>query len=150
MTEFIQKIPQHWLSLELCQTIFDVAKSTNPDYFTQPISFHKRYEGRLEGILGSVQQTWDGKLLHPTILKAAASYLFKFIRLHPFHDGNKHFGVLFTHVFLQINGIDFTLPENDVYLLAVNIAKNQEKTDKELLDVCEQIIKENTKETSID
>jgi len=146
MIASIQKTPQHWLSLDLCRTIFNTAKSSDSDYFTEPAFFDDRYEGRLEGILGSVPQTWDGKLLHPTILKAASAYLFKFIRLHPFHDGNKHFGVLFTHVFLQINDVDFTLPENDFYLLAVNIAKNQNKTDEELLKICEIIIKENTKE----
>lgn len=104
--------------------------------------YDTRFPGKLEGILDSVRQTFDGKLLNTTILEAAAAYFNQLIRGHPFKNGNKRMAVLFTHYFLLAHSVDFTLSYNELFYFAVTVAKagelgiNSEKTR----DWCKTII----------
>lgn len=91
--------------------------------FDEPIPpFNTRYKGKLEGILNSVNQTFGGKYLNPTILDASASYFNQLIRGHPFQNGNKRVAVLFTHYFLLMNGLDYNLSYGEMFNFAVRIA----------------------------
>lgn len=85
--------------------------------------FNTRYPDKLESILGSVKQTFGDEYLNPTVLDAASSYFNQFIRGHAFLNGNKRCGVLFTHVFILLNDVDFTLTSNEMYNFAIAIAK---------------------------
>lgn len=44
---------------------------------------------QLQGILGSINQTFDGHELYPSITEKAAHLLYFIIKDHPFSDGNK-------------------------------------------------------------
>lgn len=150
MIKRILKTPQHWLTLELCRNIFNYAKEQNPKFIVELQSFDDRYADRLEGILGSVQSTWDGILFHETILEASASYLFKLIWLHPFSNGNKRIAIMLTHIFLIVHDIDFTLTENEMYALATNIVENnKDRSDAEILEACKKVIQDNTKDLKL-
>jgi prophage maintenance system killer protein len=63
----------------------------------------ERGEG-LEGILGTIEQTFGGEPLYPTVEIRAANLLYFIIKDHPFTDGNKRIGsFLFLH-YLDKNG----------------------------------------------
>jgi prophage maintenance system killer protein len=58
----------------------------------------------LEGILGNIEQTFDGQALYPSVEERAAALLYFMIKDHPFSDGNKRIGsLLFVH-YLDRNG----------------------------------------------
>jgi hypothetical protein len=51
----------------------------------------------LAGILGAIEQTFDGQPLYPTAQLRAAHLLYFVIKDHPFADGNKRIGTLWLH-----------------------------------------------------
>jgi prophage maintenance system killer protein len=66
--------------------------------------FGLEHSDGLAGILGNIEQTFDGKALYPSVEERAAALLYFVIKNHPFTDGNKRIGsLLFLH-FLDKNG----------------------------------------------
>jgi prophage maintenance system killer protein len=60
--------------------------------------FGREPSGGLAGILGNIEQTFDGKPLYPSVEERAATLLYSTIKNHPFTDGNKRIGsLLFVH-----------------------------------------------------
>lgn len=57
---------------------------------------------QLGGILGAIEQTFDGQPLYPTVQVRAAHLLYFTIKDHPFSDGNKRIGSL---LFLEYFGV---------------------------------------------
>lgn len=122
MIKALLKVPKIYLELSDCKQLFvDFHDLID---FEEPIpDFETRYEERLESVLGTVKQTFMGKLLYPNVLSCAAAYLVMLNRSHPFRNGNKRLSVLFTHIFLLYNGINLTVPEKEMFDLAIVIAK---------------------------
>lgn len=54
--------------------------------------FGQERNEHLTGILGSIEQTFDGQPLYPSIEEKAAHLLYFVIKGHPFADGNKRIG----------------------------------------------------------
>ncbi len=65
--------------------------------------FGQDHEKRLAGILGAIQQSFDGKPLYTGIEEQAAHLLYLIIKDHPFVDGNKRIGSFLFILFLQEN-----------------------------------------------
>jgi len=59
----------------------------------------------LAGILGAIEQTFDGAPLYPTAQERAAHLLYFVIKDHPFGDGNKRIGALLFLDYLRRNGL---------------------------------------------
>ncbi|MFA6169905.1 MAG: virulence protein RhuM/Fic/DOC family protein [Candidatus Margulisiibacteriota bacterium] len=59
----------------------------------------------LEGIVGNVMQTFDGKDLYPSLEEKAAHLLYFVVKSHPFADGNKRSGAFAFVWFLRHAGI---------------------------------------------
>ncbi len=59
----------------------------------------------LVSILGSIEQTFDGSPLYPTVQVRAAHILYFVIKDHPFSDGNKRIGTLLFLDYLRRNGL---------------------------------------------
>ena len=57
----------------------------------------------LEGILNSINQSFDGRQLYPSLEQKAAHLLYFIIKDHPFVDGNKRIASLLFLVFLARN-----------------------------------------------
>jgi prophage maintenance system killer protein len=88
--------------------------------------FGQDQEGHLQGILGSIHQTFDGEELYPSVEEKAAHLLYFLIKDHPFSDGNKRIGSFLFLLFLrenellEISGIN----ENGLVALALLIAES--------------------------
>ncbi|MCR4284328.1 MAG: virulence RhuM family protein [Parcubacteria group bacterium] len=59
---------------------------------TTDIFAHERSPGSIEGIVGNVVQSFNGKPVYPTIEEKAAHLLYFMVKNHPFTDGNKRSG----------------------------------------------------------
>jgi DNA ligase (NAD+) len=94
---------------------------------------HER-ETHLQGILGSINQTFDGEDLYPSVEEKAAHLLYFVIKDHPFSDGNKRIGSFLFLLFLrenellELSGIN----ENGLVALALLIAES-DPVQKELM-----------------
>ncbi len=67
--------------------------------------FGQERDQALRGILGNIEQTFDGEELYPSAEEKAAHLLYFIIKDHPLSDGNKRVAVLLFLLFLDRNGI---------------------------------------------
>ncbi len=65
----------------------------------------ERERGTLKGILGSIEQTFGGADLYPSVEEKAANLLYFLIKDHPFVDGNKRIASLLFIWFLEKNNL---------------------------------------------
>jgi prophage maintenance system killer protein len=65
--------------------------------------FGQERGGALDGILGSIEQTFDGEALYPSMEARAAHLLYFIIKDHPFADGNKRIGSFLFLFYLDRN-----------------------------------------------
>jgi prophage maintenance system killer protein len=85
---------------------------------------------QLGGIIGAIEQTFDGEPLYPTVQVRAAHLLYFIIKDHPFSDGNKRIGSLLFLEYLRRNGLllkpngEPRLPENGLVALALLVAES--------------------------
>jgi len=100
--------------------------------------FGREPGGGLAGILGNIEQTFDGRALYPSVEERAAALLYFVIKNHPFTDGNKRIGsLLFLH-YLDKNGRLFRddrsprFDNNALVALALLVAESDPK-QKELV-----------------
>lgn len=95
--------------------------------------FGREPSGGLAGILGNIEQTFDGRALYPSVEERAAALLYFVIKNHPFTDGNKRIGsLLFVH-YLDKNGRLFRddgslrFDSNALVALALLVAESDPK-----------------------
>jgi prophage maintenance system killer protein len=92
----------------------------------------------LAGILGAIEQTFDGKPLYPSVQIRAAHLLYFVIKDHPFADGNKRIDSLLFLEYLRRNGLLLRadgaprLAANAMVALALLIAES-DRTQKDLM-----------------
>lgn len=86
---------------------------------------------KLQGLLGSIEQTFAGKDLYPSLEEKAAHLLYFAIKDHPFVDGNKRIGSLMFLLFLIRNHALYNkhgerkLNDNALAALALLIAESK-------------------------
>jgi len=86
----LEKTPKFWMTVKMSREYFETFKDLLT--FDEPIPpFNTRYEGKLEGILGSTSQTFEGKRLNKTVLDTAAAYLNQLI----------HGNIIYSHIPLK-------------------------------------------------
>ncbi len=71
--------------------------------------FGQEIGGKFKAVLGTINQTFGGKLLYPTVEERAAHLLYFLVKDHPFADGNKRIGALIFMVYLIQNNTLFSL-----------------------------------------
>jgi death-on-curing family protein len=91
----------------------------------------ERGEG-LAGIIGTIQQTFGGRDLYPTLLDKAAHLLYFVIKDHPFVDGNKRIGSFLFLLFLRFNKKELNFDPNTMVVLTLLVAAS-EASQKDLL-----------------
>ena len=96
--------------------------------------FGQERETHLQGILGSINQTFDGVDLYPNVEEKAAHLLYFVIKDHPFSDGNKRIGSFLFLLFLRENELleQSGINENGLVALALLIAESDPR-QKELM-----------------
>ena len=89
-----------------------------------------RDENALESALARPRQRW---LYEPDsdLPCLAAGYVFGICTSHPFRDGNKRISFLAAVVFLELNGLDFVAPGDEVVETIMALASG--KLDEESL-----------------
>lgn len=89
-----------------------------------------RDEDLLESALEQPRTTFGRKLLHDTIEKQAASYLFHLAQNHPFIDGNKRVAFAAADTFLRLNGYRLRMSDQSAYKLVMKVASGEmDKTE---------------------
>lgn len=85
----------------------------------------------LAGILGAIEQTFDGELLYPSAQERAAHLLYFLVKDHPFVDGNKRIGALLFLEYLRRNDLLLSadgsprLADSAIVALTLLIAESQ-------------------------
>ena len=59
---------------------------------------------------------------HTDLFEMAAAYLFHIVKNHPFVDGNKRVGAVAALVFLDLNGIDMAIRDDDLFDIVMGVA----------------------------
>ena len=109
-----------WLSIDLCQNIYETFSRKYGEVGLEPLpNFETRYPNRLESILNSVQLKAD--LLNFNVPRIAASYFVHFVRSQAHLNGNKRMGVIYTYVFLYLNGYDLLINQKFMFDLSLMV-----------------------------
>ncbi len=100
--------------------------------------FGQEYEGKLQGIIGCIYQTFGGKELYSSLEEKAAHLLYFIIKDHPLVDGNKRTASFLFVYFLDKNNFLYResgekkINDNALVALALLIAISDPK-DKETM-----------------
>lgn len=81
--------------------------------------------GLLESAVAMPKSTVGEELLHTDIYLIAAAYLFHLVQNHPFIDGNKRVGTATALVFLDINGVDIEVGDDELVELVLEVAQGR-------------------------
>ena len=114
--------PKYWLDVSLCEHIYKIYKThqkTLPGSEPLP-DFACRFEGLLENILDSVKLKSD--LLGFDIADTAACYYLHLTKSQALLNGNKRMGLVFTDVFLFLNGLELTIQRDKLSDLSILLA----------------------------
>jgi len=124
MTKEKSPRPGKWLDLEICKDIYKAYKELGPQAGVGvPIpDFDSRYPNALESILGTVQYKAD--TLDFDVKKTAVYYFVYFVKSQCFLDANKRLAVVFTDIFLRINGYKITMNQAVLRDIALIISIN--------------------------
>lgn len=129
-----------WLTIDDFEFIcFDFTRERLT--FNEPIpDYSTRESSLLESALGSPRQSFDGKLLYPTLVKQASILFYSLIKNHPFRNGNKRIAVISLLVFLSLNNKWLSVNPYDLYKFAQEVAKTESKGKDKILNAIEEII----------
>ena len=83
--------------------------------------FGNEQSDHLEGIIGSIFQTFGGYDLYPSIAEKAAHLLYFIIKDHPFSDGNKRIGTFLFLLFLEQNNLLQSVDLDNKTLVALTL-----------------------------
>ena len=112
--------------------------------------FGQERGGQLAGILGSIEQSFDGESLYPSIEEKAAHLLYFVIKDHPFSDGNKRIGSFLFILFLRANGYlnDATgapkINDNALVALALLTAESEPQNKDLMIGLIMNLLAERT------
>jgi death-on-curing protein len=110
----------------------------------EPIpDFGTRYPGKLESCLVQAFQTYSRRDLYPTVTDKAAIMFYLLIKNHPFLNGNKRMAVTTVITFLLINGKWLKIENEQLYNLAVWVAKSDPQGMNGVLLAINNIISRN-------
>lgn len=110
----------------------------------EPIpEFGTRYPGKLESCLGSVFQTFGRKDLYPSLIDKAAILFYLLIKNHPFINGNKRIAVTSLLVFLSLNNKWLSASNEEMYDIALTVAKSSPKLKRGVLELIKDFVEKN-------
>lgn len=124
-----------WLSIDdfeyLC---FDLARELMT--YGEPIpDYSTRDDSLLKSALGVPKQTFDRKLLYPTLSKQAAALFYSLIKNHPFRNGNKRIAVMGLLAFLSLNKKWINIHPLTLYNMACEVSESDPKNRDSILEI---------------
>ena len=81
--------------------------------------------GLLESALAQPRMAFGGNTLRTFPFEMAAAYLFHIVQNHPFVDGNKRTGAVAALMFLDLNGVELSVPKGAIYDITIAVATGQ-------------------------
>jgi len=81
--------------------------------------------GMLESAVAMPTASFAGRFLHRSLPAMAAAYLFHICKNHPFLDGNKRTAVVAAEIFLNINGVQLDVSNEDLKQLCLGVAAGE-------------------------
>ena len=84
-----------------------------------------RDENMLMSALAKPQQVWCYGSPPPDLCQLAAAYAFGLAKNHPFLDGNKRTAAIACETFLILNGVGFTVGEDEKYPMYLALAAGE-------------------------
>lgn len=88
-------------------------------------AFGVRDMGLVSSATAAPQASYGGKYLNEDIFEMAAAYAYSICQNHPFIDGNKRVGLAAALVFLDLNGIEITDPDKQLYPAMMRVASGR-------------------------
>jgi death-on-curing protein len=79
----------------------------------------------LESAVAMPQSGFGGHYLHSDLFEMAAAYLFHLVQNHPFLDGNKRAGAAAALVFLEMNGIETGITNQELVETVLAVAQGK-------------------------
>lgn len=136
----LQQPSIRWLTPEDFEYVcFDLARELLT--YQEPIpDYSTRDNGLLESALGAPSQTFDQKLLYPTLQKQAAILFYSLIKNHPFRNGNKRIAVMALLAFLSINAKWINIEPKKLYEIACLASESLPNKRAETLNLLEKMI----------
>lgn len=95
--------------------------------------FGQHQRKQVEGILGNIEQTFEGHFLYPSLQEKAAHLLYFIIKDHPFSDGNKRIGTFLFLLYLRKQGVTLTILNNATLVSLALLIAESNPTDKEIM-----------------
>ncbi len=131
----------NWINIEDFEYIcFNTARELMS--FSEPIpDYTTRENSLLESALASPRQTFDEKLLYPTLEEQAAILFYSLIKNHPFINGNKRIAVMSLLIFLTLNKKWIKIEPLRLYELAKIVSESIPSKREEVLKGTIKIIK---------
>jgi len=77
------------------------------------------------------QQSFSGEDPYPTIAEKAAVYMYYFTIGHCFLDGNKRIGYLTASTFLNLNGYEIVVSDEELYRMSMSIGNDKARASLE-------------------
>lgn len=112
--------------------------------WNEPIpDFGTRYPGRLESCLATVFQTFSHKDLYPKLTDKSAILFYLMVKNHPFMNGNKRIAVSSLLVFLALNKKWLAVSNEDIYEIAVTVAKSSPKLRRGIIELIKDFVDKN-------
>jgi death-on-curing protein len=81
--------------------------------------------GLLESAIAMPRAGFGDQYAHADLFEMAAAYVFHLVKNHPFIDGNKRTGLHAAFVFLNLNGFDLDMAEDEAYDLVMATAEGR-------------------------
>lgn len=111
----------------------------------EPIpDFGTRFPGKLESCLVQVFQTYAKRDLYPGLMAKASMMFYLLIKNHPFLNGNKRMAVTTVITFLLVNGKWLKIDNEQLYNLAVWVAKSDPQGIDGVVLAIKNILSRNT------
>jgi death-on-curing protein len=86
--------------------------------------------GLLDNALARPAASAFGHDAYPTVTRKASALLHSLVSNHALVDGNKRIGLLFTYVFLRLNGYELLLNQDEAVDLIADVASGLNDLDE--------------------
>ena len=79
----------------------------------------------LKSAVNAPKHTFGGEFLHNSLQAMAATYWYSLVQNHAFVDGNKRVGLYAVNAFLELNGLELCLTDDEAEEITFAIAKHE-------------------------